>query len=510
LGDGHFENPEIGMREQHVALLVFIVVLAAAAIWVDMPSGHPENIKQLLVWQGVPETRDIRIRQGLDLQGGTQVLLESDLPGGRKPEAGAMVAVRHVVENRVNGLGVSEPLIQLQGDNRLVVELPGLSNPDLAIKTLGQTGLLEFVDAGSTFLPEGTLVETTGFVEPGTTPLSSPSPSPVPSRPTLTGTPTAPITPTAEITPTVPITPTTPFAGIKFRTVMEGRHLQTARVDFTQTNQPQIAFSLTPEGAKIFADHTAKNVGKYLAIVLDKRVISAPVIQSAIPGGQGVITGKFTAQEAEALVVQLRYGALPVPLKVVENRTVGPTLGQDSVARSLVAGQIGIAAVVLFMLFYYRLPGFLATLALGVYGAIVLALFKLIPIVLTLAGIAGFVLSIGMAVDANILIFERMKEELRAGKILRAAIEAGFARAWPSIRDSNFSTLITCVILFWFGSNFGASIVKGFAVTLAIGVLVSMFTAITVTRSLLRVTQALFLSEWGTIEKRGLRVLLGL
>jgi len=273
-----------------------------------------------------------------------------------------------------------------------------------------------------------------------------------------------------------------------FRAVMTGQHLESAGVVADpQTGLPTISFRLTPAGAQIFAEHTRNNIGKYLAITMDKRVISSPRIQGAILGGNGQITGQFSPAQAQALVVQLKYGSLPVPLKIISSRTVGPTLGQDSINRSYIAGAIGISMVIIFMLLYYRLPGFLADLALLLYGGVVLALFKLIPVTLTLAGIAGFILSIGLAVDANILIFERMKEELRAGRSLRAAIKAGFDRAWPSIRDSNASSLITCAILFWFGTNFGASIVAGFALTLAIGIVMSLFTAIVVTRTLLNV-----------------------
>jgi preprotein translocase subunit SecD len=218
---------------------------------------------------------------------------------------------------------------------------------------------------------------------------------------------------------------------------------------------------------------------------LDNRLISAPVIQGPITEGQGQISGDFTSEEANNLAVQLRYGSLPIPLEVVENKTVGPTLGQDSLQKSTVAGMIGLGVVIAFMALYYRLPGVLADLALLIYATTTFALFKLIPVTLTLPGIAGFVLSIGVAVDANVLIFERMKEELRGGRTLMQAIDLGFSRAWPSIRDSNLSTLITCGILFWFGNTFGASIVKGFSLTLAIGVLVSLFTAITVTRTFL-------------------------
>jgi preprotein translocase subunit SecD len=261
--------------------------------------------------------------------------------------------------------------------------------------------------------------------------------------------------------------------------------LKTAGVSVDQSGSPYVSFELTSDGAKLFGDYTSQHVSDYLAIVLDKQVISVPQIQTAITTGSGSITGSFTADEANSLAVQLRYGALPIPLRVVESQTVGPTLGQDSLRKSTTAGIIGLLVVISFMALYYRLPGVVADLALLVYAVITFALFELIPVTLTLPGIAGFVLSIGVAVDANVLIFERMKEELRGGRTLTQAIDMGFSRAWPSIRDSNLSTLITCAILYWFGSAFGASIVKGFALTLAIGVGVSLFTAITVTRTFL-------------------------
>ena len=244
------------------------------------------------------------------------------------------------------------------------------------------------------------------------------------------------------------------------------------------------------EGARIFAEHTANNVGRFLAIALDKTIISCPRIEGAIPEGRGQITGNFSVDEAKATVLQLRYGALPIPLKVIDTRAVGPTLGQESVQRSVQAGTIGLIVVLLFMLIYYRLPGLLADVALLIYAALTLALFKLIPVTLTLPGIAGFLLSVGMAVDANILIFERMREELRQGRTLGRAVESGFRRAWTSILDSNVSTWITCGILWAFGNSFGASMVKGFALNLALGVLVSMFTAMVVTRTFMRTTVA--------------------
>jgi preprotein translocase subunit SecD len=285
-------------------------------------------------------------------------------------------------------------------------------------------------------------------------------------------------------TPEPTAAPTAEPSGPVYHTVMTGVAIRNAFVT-TTTGQVVVDFELTDEGSRIFSDFTSQHVGEVLAIVLDKRVISAPRIEQPITGGQGQITGQFDLDSANRLATTLRYGSLPVPLKVAQSREIGPTLGEDSVRKSAVAGVVGVAAVALFMLLYYRLPGAIAVAALAIYGVVTFALFILIPVTLTLPGIAGFVLSVGVAVDANILIFERLKEELRGGRNLRSAVDAGFNRAWPSIRDSNISTLITCGILYWFGNTFGASIVKGFALTLALGVFVSLFTAILVTRSIL-------------------------
>jgi preprotein translocase subunit SecD len=407
-----------------------------------------------------------------------------------------MEAARVVVENRVNGLGVTEPLVQLQGTDRIIVELPGIKDPDQAIATLRQTGLLEFVEAGQTRLLEGDLVRT-----------SLDTTATVTSTATVTG--TTPLTGTGTVTNTqTPTTTQYAAGGQVFTTLMTGRDLKDAYVTTDQKGQLAIGFQLTDTGAKIFGDYTAKHIGDVVAIVLDKRVVSAPVIQSAIPNGQGIIeagaTGGFSQQEAQRIAVQMKYGALPVPLKVIEEQTVGPTLGQDSVQRSIQAGLIGLIIVLLFMVTYYRMPGFLADLALLIYALLNFAIYKLLPVTLTLPAITGFILSTGMAVDANILVFERMKEELRAGRNLRVAMEAGFSRAWSSIRDSNLSTLITCGILFWFGSNFGASIVKGFAITLALGIVVNLFTAIIVTRTFIR-----FAFDWAGEELRQVHWLLG-
>ena len=436
------------MRRSTVRNLLIVVVIAVAAGWLAWPTNTQIDLSRI----GVPFKRDISIRRGLDLQGGIQVLLQADVPPGQEGDRDSRRAAKVIIEQRVNGLGVAEPVIQLGENNRIIVELPGIENPETAVRTFGNTGLLEFVDAGVQPPPEGAIVATS-------------------------------LGPPSGAAPTIP--------DRVFPTVVEGKHLRTASVTFNELGRPQIFFEFNGEGAKLFGDFTTNNVRRYLAITLDKRVLSAPVVNEPIIGGSGVISGQFRLEEAQNIVIQLKYGALPVPLKVVQNRTVGPTLGQDSVQRSIVAGAIGLALVAAFMILYYRMPGLVAAVALLVYAAISFAAFKMVPVVLTLAGIAGFILSIGMAVDANILIFERMREELRAGRSMAAALDAGFGRAWTSIRDANVATLITCAILFWFGATFGASIIQGFALTLAIGVAVSMFSAIFVTRTLLRAVQAL-------------------
>lgn len=456
------------MKQRDIALLIGVIILALIAIWVDLPNNPGIHIHL----GPINIDKDIKVHQGLDLQGGMQVLLEADLPEGQEVDPGAMEAATVIVKNRVDALGVAEPLVQSQGERRIIVELPGVKDPELAIATIRETGLLEFVDAGSTFLPPDTVVTTDfgGAVAPSEE-----------------------VTSTAEITGTTAVTPTvSPTPERVYHTVMTGRELDTVNVALDQYGKPEIQFTLKPTGAATFGEFTSKNVGKFLCIVLDKRVISCPRIQTAITEGRARITGDFTLEEARSLAIQLRYGALPVPLRVETTRSIGPTLGQDSVQRSIRAGAIGLAIVLFFMLVYYRLPGSLADLALIIYALLNFALFKLIPVTLTLPGITGFLLSTGMAVDANILIFERMKEELRWGRSLAAAINAGFDRAWTSIRDSNLSTIITCVILYWFGSNFGASVVKGFAITLFIGVVISMFTAVTVTRTFIRFVFKMF------------------
>jgi protein-export membrane protein SecD len=478
------------MRERNIVWPVTILILTLLALWINLPIQHPQWVNDLLVWQpGESKNYNrtsgndpLRIRQGLDLQGGVQVLLqavpfesESDLDAATQLAASIETA-RNIIERRVNGLGVSEALVQTQGDDRIVVELPGIDDPDLAVSTIKETGLMEFIDSGATPLPQGLPVRTT-LSEAAATPVL---------------TPTETLTSTGEVTPTTPVVPD---EGPVYETVFTGRDLRQAfPARNPTTGEFYVAFELQPEAAQNFADYTSNHIGQFLTIVLDGIVISSPRIQSVIPDGSGQITGEFTFQEARSLGVQLQYGALPVPLEVESQRSVGATLGEESVDKSVTAGIIGLITVLLFMVIYYRLPGFLASLALLVYALLNLSVFRLLPVTLTLPGITGFLLSTGMAVDANILIFERMKEELRRGRSLQAAIEAGFDRAWTSIRDSNISTLIICAILYWLGSGFsvlgirliGAPAVKGFAITLAIGVLVSMFTAVIVTRTFLR------------------------
>ncbi len=436
------------MRHHYSRWLLPILLVIAAAAWVVWPNNPGIHVGSF--------DRDIKVVRGLDLQGGLRVLLEADLPPEAEVKPEQLETARRILENRVNGLGVTEPVIQVAGARRILVELPGVGDPEEAVQVIKQTSLLEFVE-----IPVDSQTQLAGLV--GRTIKTDFEGGQGEASTEGQGSEAEPV----------------------FRTVMTGAMLKDAQVTRDELGQFNVAFELTDEGAKLFGDYTSEHVGDFLAIVLDKRVLSIPRINSPITGGSGVITGDFSYEEANNLAIQLRYGALPVPLKVVESKTIGPTLGEDSLQKSTVAGVIGLSVVMLFMALYYRLPGVLADGALLVYALVTFALFKLIPVTLTLPGVAGFVLSMGVAVDANVLIFERMKEELRNGRSLSMAIDLGFSRAWPSIRDSNLSTLITCAILYWFGSTFGASIVKGFSLTLAVGVLVSLFTAITVTRTFL-------------------------
>jgi protein-export membrane protein SecD len=422
------------MRRFTPALI--LVVLGAALIvnfWpnLTLPGMGPEG-----------ESRVVETKLGLDLVGGLQVEYQALPAGGNSPDAAAMATTKQIVENRVNSTGVVEPIVQTQGSDRIVVELPGVNDPDPIRKLLGQTGRLDFIP-----LP----VERYGSgANPGPNAAAQGQPLP---------------------TEEVPL-----FSGDQVDQAFASTDSNGARA---------VGFRLKSEGGQLFGDYTTNNVGNFFAIVLDGFVVSAPVIQSAITGGEGIITGGtsgFSATEMNNLITVLSYGSLPYPLQEIGFQTIGATLAGFSLDRIILAGLIAVALIFLFMLIYYRLPGLVACLALLYYALVVLAIFRLIPVTLTVAGIAAFVLSMGMAVDANVLIFERMKEELRGGKSLPAAMEAGFNRAWNSILDSNVSSLITASILYVFGSP----TIRGFALVLIIGILVSMFTAILVTRTMLR------------------------
>ena len=384
-------------------------------------------------------SRVVETKLGLDLKGGLRVEYQALPKDGVQPTHEALGVIKDIIERRVNTTGVSEPVVVVQGDDRVVIELPGISDVESVRRLVGQTGRLDFVPLGTTTMSEGQSIDLKEF-------------------PPL-------------------------FSGDQLESAAVGRDQQGGGLTVTfvlKDNGPQ-------SGAQLFAKYTAEHINQYFAIVLDGNVISAPVIRNSIPNGQVEISagsiGGFPAKEANSLVTVLKFGSLPFPIKELSSEQISATLGEQFLNQSLLAGFIGIALVITFMLLYYRLPGLVASFALIYYTIVVLAIFRFIPVTLTLAGIAGFVLSVGMAVDANILIFERMKEELRLGKSLPAAVEAGFNRAWNSILDSNVSSLITATILYAFGS----SVIRGFALVLIIGVLTSMFSAIVVTRTIMRV-----------------------
>ncbi len=582
------------MKERLPLFVALVVALTVLGIYANLDLirpgfQHARWLSGWMSWQGEPAQRRVNLRLGLDLQGGLQILMQVSPDSAAKMKPGDLERAAAIIETRVNALGVTEPLVQTQGSDKIVVELPGVSDPDLAKRTVGQTALLEFIYAadrpGEPSLRPGDKVVTswrvsgqlydeldpadqkpvrkviTGTLTTGQLPMPSATPaegratSPLTAATAVTATnsvtgtasaaedesitaagapmteqaapSTALVTATQGITATPPTTVTvsatatvTATPGVSetvaseewvFPTVITGDYLSQAAVGLDQFNKPSVNFVLSTEGGSRMQRFTKNHIDEVMAIALDGVIISAPVVRDAI-ADSGEISGNFTRPEAESLVAQLRSGALPVSLNIVGETLIGPTLGREFVDDAVRGGIVGLLVVMLFMLVYYRFPGFLADLALVLYVLMVLTLFRAIPVTLTLAGIAGFILSVGMAVDANILIFERMKEELRAGKRILAAIDTGFSRAWPSIRDSNFSTIITCVILFWFGSQFGASIVKGFAVTLSLGVVVSLFTAITVTRTLLFLSNRIILRETdqrGTMESGRLRRLFG-
>lgn len=471
------------MNRRYINLII-IVILIALSLWAILPNKGLE----LGTFK-----RSMKTVQGLDLRGGLQGLLEVDLPADRPVTSQNMEDARLILENRVNGLGLTEANVQIAGERRIVVEIPGETNPEAVIGVIKETGLLEFVDLGSTQMEQGAVIVTSMGAKQSSAGIT---PTAKPATPTA-----APTTAPNGATPT-PAPTATPEKV--WPTLITGDQLSNVSVSVDELGKYQINFELKSEGAAKFAEYTKNNVGKILAIVLDKRVISAPSIQSAIPDGKGRITGQFTYDEANNLAIQMRYGSLPVPFKVMESRIIGPTLGEDSLNKSILAGLIGFIIVTLFMVIFYRLPGVLAIISITTYGLITLALWNVIPVTLTLPGIAGFLLSTGGALDANILMFERLKEELRSGRNLTQAVELGWKRAWSSIRDSNIATLITSLILFWFGSAFGATIVKGFAITLALGVAVSLFCAVMVTRSLLQIVAGFFKSNTNNSKWFGL------
>jgi preprotein translocase subunit SecD len=417
-------------------ILIFILILLGFGIWAVFPLGSEKFGRKGLTL-------------GLDLRGGSHIVYEADLSkkDPSQSDDDVMQGVLGKIERRVNAYGVTEPIIQRQGHDRILVQLPGVKNVDEAMKLIGQTAVLDFREL---------VVDESG-------------------KPVLD----------EQGNEQWVIAKAKGSDGEERE--LSGKYLKpNAQVVLTpQTNEPEVAFEWNSEGAVLFEQITQRNLQKPLGIFLDNQLISAPKVQAVIKE-KGVITG-LKLEEAKTLAIQLNSGSLDVPLKIIQQQDVDATLGADSLRRSLIAGGIGLALVVLFMIIYYRIPGLVASCALVIYSILLLTIFKLVPITLTLPGIAAFILSIGMAVDANVLIFERTKEELRLGRTLGAAVEAGFDRAWPSIRDSNVSTFITCVVLYWFGGTFGAFMVRGFALTLFIAVALSMFSAIVVTRTFLRI-----------------------
>ncbi|OGD24864.1 protein-export membrane protein SecD [Candidatus Azambacteria bacterium RIFCSPHIGHO2_01_FULL_40_24] len=403
----------------------------------------------------IPGFFNMPFKLGLDLAGGTRLTYLADVSGVTGQDFNsAMSGLRDVIERRVNLFGVSEPVVEVENaadEWRLIVELAGIKDISQAIALIGETPFLEFKEQRD---------------EPETQKILS-----------------------EQKTGNKDFLAIDPY----FKpTDLSGKYIIGAKVEFDQnTYQPTVSVQFDSDGAKIFEELTSKNIGKPLGIYLDGLPISAPTVRESIAGGSAVISGKFNVSEAKQLAERLNAGALPVPIKLISQDSVGASLGRDSLNKSLFAGMLGFLMVAIFMILYYRFFGIAAVLALLIYTALVLALFKLIPVTMTLAGVAGFILSIGMAVDANILIFERFKEEARSGKGFEMAIDDGFARAWPSIRDSNISTLITTAVLYYFTT----SIIKGFALTLGIGVIVSMFSAIFVTRSFLKLFPSALLEK---------------
>ena len=478
-------------------IIVLLTTLSVVTVWPSEPDRYLPDFVPWPAGKGIKfpwvrteggailghmkEARAMRL--GLDLRGGSRILMEADTSQAPDVDVDqALEAATRIIERRVNAFGVAESEIQRQGSDRLAVQLPDI-DPEQALQLVGRTAVLEFREpktdeSGSILTCQGGTVtnDPPGCEGGQETPLS-------------------PQSVTVEAEESIIWVQARATGSDGLEKDLTGRFMKpnTYVAADSITGVPELRFEMTDEGARLLEQVTEPLIGLPMAFFLDGEPIRgedgriiAPTVQSVL-SDQARITG-LAGEDARLLSIQLNAGAFPVPLRVIQQEEVDATLGEDSVQKSVIAGEVAILVVMLFMILYYRLPGVLASLALFVYVSIVLAFFKIWPVTLTLAGIAAFILSVGMAVDANILIFERLKEELRSGRSLVAAIEAGFSRAWSSIRDSNVSTLITCAILFWFGDQFGASLVKGFALTLAIGVLVSMFSAITVTRTFLRLT----------------------
>lgn len=444
-------------RRTYIAIIV-ILVLAFFAGNLSYPDyfnrgvdflNSKLNLKLPYFWQKP-------FRLGLDLQGGVHLLYQADLSSIKAEDKNdSLQGLRDVIERRVNLFGVQEPLVQIQGD-RLIVELAGIKDPALAIEEIGKTPFLEFREQKSEqeikkIQEKQEELEGKTFEE-------------------------------AQQIPDWQLAFEDPFSA----TPLTGRYLKKAELAFDQTTlQPLVTLQFDDEGSKIFEELTSRNVGKPLAIYIDDILISAPTVHEAIAGGKAQITGSFTVEYARELARNLNAGALPIPVKLISQQTVGPILGKIALNQSLKAGVLGFLAVILFMIIFYRLPGLISALALIIYIIFLSTLFKLIPVTLTLAGIGGLILSIGMAVDANVLIFARMREELREGKSFSISLQEGFRRAWPSIRDGNLTTLIVAAILFGFGTSF----IKGFALTLSLGILMSVFSAIVITKNFLRILE---------------------
>jgi len=448
-----------------IILAVIILVLGAGVVFFVFKT-EPRLNKNFETQKAF--FKKFPFRLGLDLSGGTHLVYKADVSAVLSGEVSdSMDALRDIIERRVNLFGVSEPVVQIQrsglisgGGEQLLVDLPGVTDVKAAIEMIGQTPWLEFKIEASKDDPIEVSVGEDGKINLGDISLDR-----------------------------------------RYKTTeLTGRYLKKAILEFNpNTREPVVNLQFDDTGTKLFAQITKENLGKTVAIYLDGALISAPTVREEIATGQAVISGGFTPAEAKQLVGRLNSGALPVPITLLSTQTIGATLGDNAVKSGVKAAVIGFLLVALFLILWYRLPGLVATVSLCIFVAIILALFKLLPVTLTAAGIAGFIISMGVSVDANVLIFERIKEELRLGKSVHESVSAGFSRAWLSIRDSNISNLLTAAILFWFGT----SLIKGFALTLGMGVLVSMFSAITVTRIFLsllsfigegRVTRFLFSS----------------